>query len=117
MNDLINKKCKVIKDHTKSYPDSVRFNSGDKVTITEKESKWPNWAWCTNKSGECGWVPENYLDITENDAVVLYDYSTIELTVQTGDELTAIKEASGWYWCRDKNDSEGWVPKENIEIR
>jgi uncharacterized protein YgiM (DUF1202 family) len=36
--------------------------------------------------------------------------------VQVGEELTILKEESGWLWCRRQTGKLGWVPKENLQI-
>jgi len=72
--------------------------------------------WCTNREGEGRWVPESYLDRTGDIATARCDYSAVELTVTTGEELVLEKEAGDWYWATNQAGYSGWVPAEHVKI-
>jgi len=48
--------------------------------------------------------------------MLVRDYDATELTVEVGEELTALAEHSGWFRCRTDTGSLGWVPAENVEL-
>ncbi|MEW5924844.1 MAG: SH3 domain-containing protein [Candidatus Zixiibacteriota bacterium] len=108
--------CRVIKAYRSAYPNPLKLKKNDRIRTGEKESEWPGWIWCTDQKNISGWVPESYIQMDGNDAVMLYDYDATELTVNPGDELLIINEEVGWYWCLDQTGDCGWVPKENVKI-
>jgi len=106
----------VIKAYNSAYPNPLRLRQNDQLRLGEKESEWPGWLWCTDQNSNSGWVPENYVRIAGDKGVMTCDYDATELTVQPGDQVTIIKEESGWYWCMDKSPRYGWLPKEYLKI-
>jgi hypothetical protein len=53
----------VIKDYSVYYTDAIVMQTGDPLTITEKESEWAGWVWCTNDNHDkSGWVPLEHLE-------------------------------------------------------
>ena len=108
--------CVVTRGYTSPYSDSVELRPGEEVAIARKKSEWPGWIWCTNSEGKSCWAPESILRISGDKAVVLSNYCSTELTVVEGEELSILDEESGWFWCLTRDDREGWVPGENVEI-
>jgi hypothetical protein len=109
------KKARVKTAYTSAYPDPLKLDKGQILSIGQKESDWSGWLWCTDHNNISGWVPESYIRIEENEAVMLCDYDATEMTVRPGDQLIIINEESGWYLCLDQKGNKGWVPKENFE--
>ncbi|PKK82509.1 MAG: hypothetical protein CVT49_13215 [candidate division Zixibacteria bacterium HGW-Zixibacteria-1] len=107
---------RVIKPYRSAYPNPLKLKKDDRIRTGEKESEWPGWVWCTDKSDISGWVPESYVRMNGAEAIVIYDYDATELTVNPDDELIIINEEVGWYWCLGQNGRSGWVPKENVKI-
>jgi uncharacterized protein YgiM (DUF1202 family) len=110
------KKCRVIEDYNSPYTEPLKFTKGEILTIGEKESEWSGWIWCTNKSGESRWVPENYLEIDENTCKILQDYNATELSITVGEELIIENEEAEWFWVTNQQGNSGWVPIKNVEI-
>ncbi|SYZ73438.1 conserved hypothetical protein [Candidatus Zixiibacteriota bacterium] len=108
--------CLVKKDYKAAYPDPLIAFEGDTLLIGKEDTEYPGWIWCKNFCGKSGWVPKNYISINHNRAILLRDYDATELSVSTGERLIILKEESGWYWCRNKNDQKGWVPRRNISV-
>ena len=108
--------CRVIKAYQSAYPNPLKLKKDDRIKTGERESEWPGWIWCTDRNNVSGWVPEGYIRIEGNEAIMLYDYDATELTVNPGDQLLIINEEVGWYWCLDPKGNSGWVPKENVKI-
>jgi hypothetical protein len=107
--------CRVISEYQSAYPDPLVVSVGDNLTVSEKESAWSGWVWCTNQDGKSGWVPESYVEWKGNACVALCDYDATELSVRVGEELVVGKEESGWLWCTSQEGQSGWVPAENLE--
>ena len=102
----------VVAEHRASYPYSVELKAGDRVRITEK--KEDGWAWCVDGEGRGAWVPESYLSMEDHVGVFLRDYTSKELDVNVGDELTFHGEESGWVLCSKGNGEIGWVPSTKV---
>lgn len=108
--------AKVIKAYSASSSDPILLEAGDKVSIGGKDSPWAGWVWCTSDAGKSGWVPESYLDRSGDSGVANQAYTGEELTVGAGDELRALYDESGWYWCLSDGGDSGWVPGDHLEI-
>jgi uncharacterized protein YgiM (DUF1202 family) len=111
----MNVNCKVIKAYKSAFPEPLIIRSGDELKIGKRDDKWDGWVWCTNNNGQSRWIPENYLRIRGDSAICICNYDATELTVDVGDELTILKQESGWAWCQKKDEKTGWLPLENVE--
>jgi hypothetical protein len=115
----------VVKTYTRAFPnplllragDTLDFDPSDERNSERHKNKWPGWLWCTAADGIKGWVPESYVRVEGKSCVLLKDYNATELTVSEGERLLVQFEESGWLWCRTERGLEGWVPKENTELR
>jgi len=110
------KKCRVIENYDSPYTEPLLMVKGEILTIGEKESEWSGWIWCTNNIGESRWVPENYLEINENQAKITRDYNATELAVSIGEKLIIHEEEAEWYWVTNQKGKSGWVPIKNVKI-
>jgi hypothetical protein len=79
--------------------------------VGERDTEWPEFVFVTASHGT-GWVPARHLSSDHGAAVVEAAYDTTELPVAAGEEVTVFErdDASGWWWCRNGDGSEGWVP-------
>ena len=69
--------------------------------------------WCiATETGLAGWVPKQYLSIDGALGTVVKGYSSAEMAVELGDELTVEYYLNGWGWCTDDSGKQGWVPEE-----
>lgn len=107
--------CRVTKAYKSAYPEPWLMRSGDRFSIGKRDDKWEGWIWCTDNQGQSRWIPDVYLRIEGDSAIALCDYDSTELSVEVGDELTILKQAADWAWCRTVNGQEGWVPLENVK--
>ena len=98
----------VVIEHQASFSYSLELKVGERVTISDKKEN--GWVGCINKEGIGVWVPEKYLERKEHIGIILFDYSSAELTVIIGERLAFIKEESGWIWCTNRKGQNGWVP-------
>ncbi len=107
--------CRVVSDYQSAYPVPLVISAGEELTISEKESSWSGWVWCTNRDGKSRWVPERYVERKGNTCIALYDYEATELSVSIGEELIMGKEENGWIWCTNREGRSGWVPAGSVE--
>jgi hypothetical protein len=103
-----------------SNPDPIAGRDGERVQVGEIEL-WddnPAWVWCKCASvrGTSGWVPASYLEVSGATGVLRREYDARELTMHGGEPLTILEEEGGWYWCRERNGTEGWLPIKCVEI-
>ncbi len=93
----------------------LRLAAGEVVSVEPRESEWPAFAYVLAGHGE-GWVPRRHLSAAGGPATVLEPYDTTELAVEIGQVLTVVAtdDESGWLWCRDDGDREGWVPLRSL---
>lgn len=111
-----NRIYQVVKDYSVYYRDAIVMRPGDQMSISEKESEWAGWVWCTHESNsKSGWVPEQYIEREGDQATALVAYDAKELAAQAGEELAATLEESGWVWCRNRQGESGWVPLAHLK--
>ena len=108
---------KVIKAHQASTPEPIELKQGDRVIpgkhFTE-DPDWSRWIECETLEGKRGWVPEQYLTLSGETAIVRCDYSAKELTVAQGDDVVSDKVINGWAWAQNTDEEWGWVPLKNL---
>lgn len=94
----------------------IQVMPGQRVQVGQRDTDWPAYVFVTTDDG-AGWVPERYIDISVDPAVVISDYNTTELPTTAGEELTLVKrdDPSGWAWVRNAEGQEGWVPLRTVE--
>lgn len=89
----------------------LHLQSGDTVTTGPRDKSWPGWIWVTAGDGRGGYVPEDILESTGPTAKVHTAFSARDLSVQLGEQVTALREVKGWLWCRNAAGEEGWLPE------
>ena len=109
--------CRAIAEYRSADDDPLHVCAGYELTISERESEWQGWLWCTDQSGKSGWVPELYIERRGETGVMLCDYDATELSVRAGEELLAGVEESGWVWCTNREGLSGWVPAEMLSSK
>ena len=113
------KKYRVIKAYKSESKDPIILKKGENVIIGREYTEdpdWPGWIECTNKKGKKGWVPKQYLRISGCAGHALFGYSTNELNVKIGDEITVYEFVNGWAWSKNSMGEYGWIPIKNIKI-
>lgn len=115
---------RVIKPHEAKAPESREIESGQRLKFQRKSTDFEGWLWCTAEDGFGGWVPENWVTITQEPSsdgggpgwcYLKRDYRPDELTVNPGDELDGRMVESGWLWARTADGRKGWVPLDAVE--
>ena len=105
---------RVIAAYEAEFPDPWRIRTGEPLAVSDKQTEWEGWLWCTRQDGQSRWVPEIYVQRQGDAGLALYDYDATELSVHAGEELTSDREAAGWLWCTNQQGQSGWVPVENL---
>jgi hypothetical protein len=85
--------------------------AGDTVSTGPRDKSWPGWIWVSTIDGRGSYVPEDILKIEGVTAKVITAFSTRDLSVKQGERVTALREVSGWLWCRNAAGDEGWLPE------
>ena len=107
-------RVRVLKPHEKSFPDSVPFREGERVTVGREDAEYRGWYECTKKNGRRAWVPRDFLSGTRGSAWVTEDYNSGEMTVAEGEEVEDLRRVSGWVLCR-RGGEVAWVPEAKLE--
>ncbi len=86
------------------------------VIETETSARWPAFVLVANRAGGRGWVPNRYLQREGKEAIATQAYDTTTLNPSRGEILTVLEEdrESGWLWCRDANEREGWFAMDSV---
>jgi hypothetical protein len=107
---------RVIKSHKASYSEILTATRGGQLAFERRPSEWPGWIWCIAPEGKSGWVPESWVEIEGGTCRLSRDYSTAELTVDTGEMVDGEIVESGWIWAKNQMGQSGWVPSECLEL-
>lgn len=89
----------------------LHLRAGDTVTAGPNDKSWPGWIWVNTADGRGSYVPEDILEITGSTACVRTPFSARDLSVKSGERVAALREVSGWLWCRNAAGEEGWLPE------
>jgi uncharacterized protein YgiM (DUF1202 family) len=89
----------------------LSIQAGDTVTVGPRDKSWTGWIWVSTTEGRGSYVPEEILSVEGTSAKVLAPFSARDLSVQQGETVTALREVSGWLWCRNATGEEGWLPE------
>lgn len=106
---------RVIKAYTCAYPDPLIVAAGETLTPGKTDDEWPGWCWCTNSHGKSGWMPLTNLTQQGDHFVAKSDYNATELTAESGDIVTVLRTESGWCWCLDARQEQGWLPATHLQ--
>ncbi|RPH95651.1 hypothetical protein EHM69_03725 [candidate division KSB1 bacterium] len=101
---------RVHRPHVPTFTEFMAVRQGEELKAGRRDDEFPGWIWCIAPSGIGNWVPEAYLEIRGEHAIIKRDYNALELTVAIGDILTVEDEASGWWFCSDSHGVHGWIP-------
>jgi hypothetical protein len=89
----------------------LHIEAGDNVTVGPRDKSWPGWIWVSTSEGRGSYVPADILEIDGATARVRTAFSARDLTVKQGERVEALREVSGWLWCRNEAGVEGWLPE------
>lgn len=95
---------------------AIRVQAGERVTLGDRDTEWPEFVWTALASGLGGWVPTALFDAERGQASALQDYDTKELDADPGDELVLHRELAGWWWAENARGESGWIPTRKLEL-
>ncbi|OTA17426.1 variant SH3 domain protein [Xenorhabdus beddingii] len=111
------KKGIVTHDYISAYPNPIKLQAGDIVSVSYSDLDYPYWIWTTNALNICGWVPQHILHFIPPDkAICSENYTAHELTVKAGECLYLERTLNGWYWAHKDSGEIGWIPQEYIKL-
>ncbi|MCW5258387.1 hypothetical protein D5038_19135 [Verminephrobacter aporrectodeae subsp. tuberculatae] len=99
----------MIANYEVAYPNPIKLVEGEKVVIEKWETnpEWKGWVFCVSESGVKGWVPETYLRVSGNAAIVLKPYDATELAVTQGENVQPHYSEFGWTWVENNKGQQG----------
>lgn len=98
-------------DYTVVDRSPLTLNSGDEVHLGKEDHAWEGWIWAVTAEGRGTYLPVSFLEKSgENLARLTETFAAIDLSVRKGTSVICLREVSGWFWCRDGDGIEGWLP-------
>jgi len=94
---------------------AIQVQAGDRVTLGDRDTEWPQFVWTALASGLGGWVPSALFDAERGQASALQDYDTRELDVAVGEIVTLHEQMADWWWATNANGDSGWIPARAVE--
>ena len=110
-------RTRAVRDHRIPERAPLKLAVGERVTAGDRDTEWPEFVFVVGARGE-GWVPARHLSGDHGEVMVLTEYDTTELSIDSGEEVDVIErdDSSGWWWCRNDAGEEGWVPVSAFEV-
>lgn len=108
---------KVIKPYEVVYTNAICVRKGTSLLILREETNpaYAGWLWCRSEDGQEGWISKDFMEIEGNQAEMDRDYDAREVAVSALEVVQVLKEEHGWSWVKKDDNSEGWIPSENLE--
>lgn len=101
-------------DYTVVDHQPLFLRTGDEVRAGGEDRAWPGWVWVTAPAaGNRGtYVPKDSVEIAADGVTgrMTRDFAATDLSVRKGEIVTCLREAGGWFWCRNAAGEEGWLP-------
>lgn len=108
---------KVIRDYQSPYPTSVVFEKGEAVVLGKEfleDPAWKGWIWCEAGDHRKAWVPEQYLDASDDRGTLIVTYDAKELSLRIGEVITVTEWINGFGMAEKSTGDRGWVPLRNL---
>ena len=110
------RKTRIIREYTPQHPDPLYVVSGESVSVGREYHEFPGRKWCRAASGREGWVPVELLsDAAAAETAVISDYSSRELAVKPGEEVTVEDARHEWLLVRNSQGKRGWIPASHTD--
>ncbi len=109
-------RARVTEAHRAPDRPAIQLQAGDRVTLGDRDTEWPEFVWTALASGLGGWVPTALFDAERGQASALQDHDTRELDADPGDELVLQRELAGWWWAENARGESGWIPARKLEF-
>lgn len=107
----------IIREYTPQYPNPLSVAAGEHVSVGREDDEFAGWKWCRASSGLEGWIPVELLsDASAMETAVLCDYSSRELAVQPGEEVTVEDSRHQWLLVQNRHGERGWIPASHADF-
>ena len=111
-----NRRVRVLNSCTREQVQEIRVRAGDHLSVGHRNQQHPAFVWSATEDGHHGWVPEDYVRMTEGrSGVALRDYDSAHLTVSAGEELDVLEQIDDYLLCRSAAGVGGWVPASCVQ--
>ena len=111
-----NRRVRVFISCAREQVQEIRVRTGDSLALGHRNQQHPAFVWSATEDGHHGWVPEDYIQMTDGrNGVALRDYDSAHLTVSTGEELAVLEQVDDYLVCRSAASVDGWVPASCVE--
>ena len=110
------RRARVVQQHRAPDRPAIQVQAGDRVTLGERDTEWPEFVWTSLASGLGGWIPSPLFDADTGEASALEAYDTRELNADVGDELQLHREQAQWWWATNASGDSGWIPARAVEM-
>lgn len=98
-------------DYTVVDRSPVCLKEGEIVELGMEDKVWEGWVWASNTEDRGTYVPVSSLErLGDGRARVTAEFQAVDLSLKKGEEVIALRETCGWFWCRNAEGTEGWVP-------
>ena len=105
---------RVIEPYETPFSDPLEVSAGTRLRFERRESEWKGWLWCSDPSGQTGWVPETWLTLDKGSCTLKRHYAAKELSVAAGELITADFVESEWVFGSRSSGEQGWVPLNHL---
>jgi hypothetical protein len=115
--EQIPRKARITREYTVQYTNPLVVTAGDHLNVGPEDDDFPGWKWCRASSNYEGWVPIELLaDPSAIESTILRDYSSRELAIQPGEEVTVEDARHEWLLVRNSQGERGWIPASHAEL-
>jgi len=108
-------RARVVERHRAPDRPAIRVAAGERVTLGDRDTEWPQFVWTSLASGLGGWVPTALFDAERGQASALEDYDTRELDAEPDEEVVLHREYADWWWAENARGECGWIPARKLE--
>ena len=108
--------ARVVTAHRRPDRPAIRVAAGERVSLGERDTDWPQFVWTVLTNGLGGWIPADVFDAPHGTAHAQHDYDTQELDADSGDRLRLHREHADWWWAEQPDGTQGWIPARVLAI-
>ena len=113
---MARQRARVTEDHRAPDRPAIQVASGERVTLGDRDTEWPEFVWTALANGLGGWVPTTLFDAERGQAMAMDAYDTTELNADAGDIVVVERELADWWWAIDAHGNSGWLPARKLDL-
>lgn len=111
-SQLAGTRVTISKAHQNPFDYPFDFYNGMPIEVIKADDTNPCWKKCRLADGTEGWAPRTALQKTSNGWRTIQNYSSLEMDVEIGENVTIFEELFGWAWAEKDTHEHGWIPIE-----